>query len=260
MVDPIYHPLDHPKIALVLGFVGAFSVGLPMMDGHLFWIGAIICYAAALGAFARYRTDIRDLVGAKRRLSEVARWDVVLVICIILVEVSLPTYLIWKREQTVPIPMIVITQLPVEPSPGTDVDGIKWEKGLSEIDIIIENNNNDEYLNIDAFIWSNGFIKYVSTRSNGQCQVQPANPNMHQYDGFVIEHKPSGDEISKDNTSQYYRIYCDRIINHSQLHITLAVPAYGFIWSPRIELGVPAWAAVAIRYQLAGSNGETFKA
>ncbi len=91
------HPFDHPKYGFLLGVLGLCGVGLSLMAPDLFWFGAVICYACAILTLVRYWPD---LFRVKQRIATLdVGGEAAVVIVALMLEVFLPSYLIYVRYQ-----------------------------------------------------------------------------------------------------------------------------------------------------------------
>jgi len=89
------HPMDHPRIALLLSLLGAFGVGLSMMALDIFWPGAMICYVAGVVTISRYWSNILKL----RSLGPLPKpgLETLIVTIVVMIEFIAPTFLIIKH-------------------------------------------------------------------------------------------------------------------------------------------------------------------
>lgn len=94
------HPLDSPRVALLLGLLGCAGIGLALMAPSLFWLGAIICYVAGAATLYRYVNDL-ELFNPSRP-ANISGVEYTFVIGALLIEFLLPTFLVTQHLKAEP--------------------------------------------------------------------------------------------------------------------------------------------------------------
>jgi hypothetical protein len=158
----------------------------------------------------------------------------------------LPTWL-----ATISAPLDFAAAMPIgEYPPGTTVQGIQWKRNYSALDAAIINKTDSDYTGVIVHLRTNLMTAQLGIGGENDCKVEPELPGINIMGATISRTDKEGHIISlplfrSDQVlaATFYRMYCDKILAHSQVNLEIA----GEGWPPGTP-GKLEWVAFYARY------------
>jgi hypothetical protein len=231
--------LEHDRTRFRAGYISlgapAVLVGvgysLATAGGPYFWSGVIVANSAFAWVLADWWIFSRASSSSKRLLLAA------------LVSVFFAGGFDWMAFRPAPLGVFLIAEDRNYPT-GTEIFGIKWENGLSELRMLVTDESGGDYSNLQILVRSDLMIRAAGSDSSS-CLY-----------GSWLPTQLGAETLTSEETSTpivhsfatVYKISCDKLAAHGKLEVVLAVLKGG---SNRPK---PSWATGRATYRIAGST------
>jgi hypothetical protein len=222
---------------------GAVGIGLSMMGWTNFWLGLAIA-SIAYGFLAI------DLV---RFLRHPKKWQRV---AAAIVGAGLYIYFLWNV--LVPAPLNVLLAADAANYPvDTDIYGIKWKPHFTELVLVISNDTDTSYTDLDAYIRTDITTQTGALEPGGvnQCSLEASLPGLNIAGAqltAVETHQSIPLFLNRLTPASIYRLRCPRLASKSRVDARFALvgPAVGKVQA--------RWAKLSTEYDASYRHRSSF--
>ncbi|MGO9773552.1 MAG: hypothetical protein ACLPSW_29220 [Roseiarcus sp.] len=229
--------------------LGTYGAGLAVLSFH-FWLGVWIAYLAALWLLIDWLF-----------VSQKEKWPIRAVLALIpLAGAALVSWLAFRPAE------LEVSAFATDDvyNDGTVIAGIKWKNFYSNLRIVFDNKQNDQYTNLEAVIRTTlSIAKVGSLNAFSQCQSAIDTPGVEiagatltllGTNGKPEESIPLFTPDSPNVFATQFKFVCDRILPNNHLEAVVAVSP-----GPAVtQRKKPSWVSIAVKYDAYGrTHSET---